>query len=171
MSESDTQRLSRWFDLYAPAMVLYAGQWLDRPAAEDVVQDVFLKCIAQSAFAGVNEPNNEKAWLYSVVRNRAIDKQRQQAARLRRELQSIPRQSWFHSTDDDQLDAKLAQKALSKLPDEIREIIVLRIWGQMSLADISSVVGMPVSTVHDRYKQGLAALKNIMEPNYAKIKS
>ena len=59
--------LGRMYDAYGAALVLYARQWLDdRSAAEDVVQEAFVRLVAQPAL-----PRNARAWLYAVVRNGA----------------------------------------------------------------------------------------------------
>ena len=56
----DPATLGGWFDAYGAALVLYARQWLDRGAAEDVVQDVFVRLMAQP---GGQRPAHLRAWL------------------------------------------------------------------------------------------------------------
>ena len=70
---------------------------------------------------------------------------------------------WFESQPADLLDAAAAESALSKLPAREREVIVLRIWGQLTLAEISQIVEMPLSSVHDCYRGGIAALRQTLE--------
>jgi DNA-directed RNA polymerase specialized sigma24 family protein len=52
---------------------------------------------------------------------------------------------------------------LTKLAAKEREVIVLRIWGQLTLAEIGEVVGMPLSSVHDCYRGGIASLRATLE--------
>jgi RNA polymerase sigma-70 factor (ECF subfamily) len=61
--------LGRLIDEHAAALVLYARQWCATP--EDVVQEAFLKLIAQK-----KPPDRLVSWLYRVVRNAAIDASR-----------------------------------------------------------------------------------------------
>jgi DNA-directed RNA polymerase specialized sigma24 family protein len=42
-------------------------------------------------------------------------------------------------------------------------VIVLRIWGQLTLAEISEIVEMPLSSVHDCYRDGIGSLRQILE--------
>ena len=159
MNQSDsTKRLGRWFDAHAAGLVLYARQWLDPAAAEDVVQEVFLKLLAQPI-----EPRNEKAWLFTAVRNAAIGAQRSMHRRVHRERTSGGDRAWFESRAEDLIDAAAAQVALSDLPADQREIVVLRIWGDLTLAEASEVLAEPVSTLFSRYKTGLAAIRRRME--------
>src|SRR5438067_6411661 len=79
MSGMDAGRLDALFDACAAGLVLYARQWLDRPEAEDVVQEVFVRLFAR----GGPEPPDARAWLYVAVRNASIS-----AARGRRRRQS-----------------------------------------------------------------------------------
>jgi hypothetical protein len=57
----DPAALGDWFDAHGAALVVYARQWLDRPAAEDVVQEGFVRLITEPAR---QRPGNVCAWLY-----------------------------------------------------------------------------------------------------------
>ncbi len=70
---------------------------------------------------------------------------------------------WFESRSDDLIDAKTAEEVLQTLPAEQREVVLLRIWGQLSLRQIGQIVGSPLTTVHSRYKAALAAIRERME--------
>ena len=58
--------VTRLIDSHAAPLILYARQWSD--AAEDVVQDAFVKLVSQT-----RPPGDPVAWLYRVVRNGALD--------------------------------------------------------------------------------------------------
>jgi len=49
------------------------------------------------------------------------------------------------------------------LPPEQREVIVMRIWAQMTLTEIAQVTGEAMSTLFSRYRAGLSEIKRIME--------
>lgn len=148
--------------------MLHARQLLsagDQAYAEDVVQELFVKLLAQASSPGrLPMPGNPAAWLHTCVRNAAGDARRASARRRQRENEAgHARRPWFQSNADDLLDAALAQSALESLPESIREVVVLRIWSDLTLADIAAVVEVPVSTVHDRYQKGLAMVRRILE--------
>ena len=155
----DPAQLARGFDAHAPSLVLFARQWLSRAAAEDVVQDAFVSLMVQR-----HAPDNLKAWLFTAVRNAAISCARSQSRRLSRETQqALRRGNWFESRPEDLIDGSAAQAALDALPPEQREVIVMRIWAQMTLAEITQVTGQPTSTLFSRYRAGLSEIKRIME--------
>src|ERR1041384_1252304 len=129
MPQIDPAKLGSWFDAYAGRLVLYARQWWEAQWAEDVVQDVFIRLMAQ-----LREPDNVKSWLFTAVRNAAISAFRSESARRNREQKVAGEgREWFESQPADLLDAAAAESALSKLPAREREVIVLRIWGQLTL--------------------------------------
>ncbi len=163
----DPARLTAWFDAHAPGMVLYARQFLGRGdpsaatgAAEDVVQEVFLRLVTLPS-----EPANVKAWLYTAVRNAAIAAGRAGARRRRREHGAAElgqRGGWFQPSPEDLLDAAAAECALAGLPPGQREVVVLRLWSGMTLAEIAEVTGSSVSGVFALYRTALAAVRRTM---------
>ena len=155
----DPGQLGRLFEQLGGQLGLYARQWLDAALAEDVVQDAFVKLISQR-----KSPENVRGWLFRVVRNEAISRlRRQKSHRAHVERVSAEEVGWFEPRADDLIDAEAAQQAMESLTTEQREVVVLRIWGQMSLKEIAEIVGRPVSTVHSRYKAALAAMREYME--------
>ena len=138
--------------------MLYARGWLDGASAEDLVQDAFVALASQR-----EAPGDVKGWLCRCVRNGSISRWRR-AGRQRRlgEQMATERSGWFESRADDLIDAAAAAAALGELEEESREVVVLRIWGQMTLREVGEVVGMPVSTVHMKYQQALESLRKRM---------
>jgi RNA polymerase sigma-70 factor (ECF subfamily) len=159
MPQIDPAKLESWFDAYAGRLVLYARQWLEAQWAEDVVQDVFIRLMAQP-----REPQRVGPWLFAAVRNASISAFRSESSRRNRERKVAGEsQDWFESHPADLLDAAAAESALTKLAAREREVIVLRIWGQLTLAEIGEIVQMPLSSVHDCYRSGIAALRHTLE--------
>jgi RNA polymerase sigma-70 factor (ECF subfamily) len=139
-------------DAHGPPLLLYARQWCAAP--EDVVQDAFLKLVALR-----QPPRDAVAWLYRVVRNAAIDAGRTARRRQRRESVAARPARWFVEPEVDGLDAAAATAALERLPGELREVIVARLWGDLSFEQIAEVAGCSVSTAFRRYSAGLDALR------------
>ena len=159
MPQIDPAKMGSWFDAYAGRLVLYARQWLEAQWAEDVVQDVFIRLMAQS-----REPDNPRSWLFASVRNAAISAFRSESSRRNRERKVAGEgNEWFESHPADLLDAAAAESALTKLAAREREVIVLRIWGELTLAEIGEIVAMPLSSVHDCYRSGIASLRKTLE--------
>ncbi len=156
----EARLVQQWFDAHAGAVLLYARQWLERAGAEDVVQEVFVRLMGQKS-----APENVRAWLFAAGRNAAIDALRSSTSRVGRERRAAVARSeeWFEARTEDLIDAATAQEALAGLAMEQREVIVMRIWGEMTLAEIGAVMGEAVSTVFSRYQSGLKALRQKME--------
>src|SRR3954452_1754003 len=68
------------FEAHGPALLLYARQWVDAAAAEDVVQRVFVRLLASGRL-----PADARTWLFRCVRNEAISAWRSDRRRGRRE--------------------------------------------------------------------------------------
>lgn len=151
-------KIEQWFHLYAPGLLLYVRQWLDADTAGDVVQEAFIRLLGQT-----EEPPMVQAWLYRTSRYLVLNTHRDRRRRAVREARIATRgEESFDCRTDERLDAEAVQQALTHLPLEQRETIVLRIWGQMSLAEIGEVTGAPVSTVFNRYRAGLAAIRELL---------
>jgi RNA polymerase sigma-70 factor (ECF subfamily) len=154
MDETD---LTRCFEAHAAALALYARQWLDRGQAEDAVQEVFVRLILQRT-----PPANAKAWLYRAVRNEAISQWRSSRSRELRERNSATAGAWFDPQGSTKEDIEALTEAMARLSRIEREILVLRIWGELTFQEISELIDSPTSTVFLHYKTALASLKNRM---------
>jgi RNA polymerase sigma-70 factor (ECF subfamily) len=156
---TDPAPLSTWFEAHADALVLYARQWLDRGGAEDVVQEVFVRLMAQR-----REPPNVKAWLYACVRNAAISEARSVFRRRRREQTAAGQTpAWFSPHPRDVLEAETVQRAVQDLPERQREILLLRVWSGMTLNEVAQVTGLAISTIFDEYRRGLDGVRRALE--------
>ncbi len=164
MASIDPTQLSNWFTAYGDRLALYARQWLDTALAEDAVQEVFLKIASLTT-----EPSNVPAWLFRSVRNAAITQLRARQRRLRHEtLRTAQGPAWFDPQPDEPLYPGQVQTALETLPQEQREIVVLKIWGKLTLQDIAEIVEVPMGTVYSRYRSALDCLRKTMEEYHEK---
>jgi RNA polymerase sigma factor (sigma-70 family) len=123
-------------------------------ACEDVVQEAFCRLSVADP-----PPDNPVAWLYRVCRNLA---ERQRVAdhrrRRREEVHAQGEAVRNHSADPLEVAETLA--AVERLDDELREVLVARIWGQLSLEEIGRLCGVSTTTAHRRYQAALNALKS-----------
>lgn len=153
MSQLGPELLGRLFDQHSSALELYTRGWCDCP--EDVVQEAFVKLAAQPTM-----PENPVAWLYRVVRNRAISVRRSSDRRRRHESSaSKERPAWFASSPEAPIDADESTAALESLSPEAREVIVAHLWGGLTFEQIAELTGTSSSTAHRRYAAGLNALR------------
>jgi RNA polymerase sigma-70 factor (ECF subfamily) len=152
----DPVTLGRLFDRHSGALVLYARQWSDVP--EDAVQDAFLALARQR-----DVPDEPAAWLFRAVRNAAISAGRSTVRRKRREAAASTREAWF-SRVDDRIDGRAAVAALEALPADLREVVVARIWGGLTLEQVAAIQGCGLTTAHRRFHEALARLNERLSP-------
>jgi RNA polymerase sigma-70 factor (ECF subfamily) len=127
-------------------------------SCEDVVQEAFCRLAVQEP-----PPENPTAWLYRVARNLAEKDRRSDNRRRQRE------QTWAElatpSENADPLELREVQAAVEELDEELREIVVARVWGQLALEEIARLCGVSTATAHRRYQAALQALRLKLEPN------
>jgi RNA polymerase sigma-70 factor, ECF subfamily len=149
----------------APKLLLFARQWVPGQGdAEDVVQTAFVRF-----WRKYPDANREHfPLLYSAVRTIALDRNRGDDRRIRRENHPdapVPREDapCFDLAYQEPEHAELAislDVALRQLPDEQREVVVLKIWGELTFAQIAETLGAPLNTVAARYRYALDKLRN-----------
>ncbi len=145
--------LERLAKEHAAALMLYARQWCGAP--EDVVQEAFLKLVAQK-----KPPDHPVPWLYRVVRNGALAAHRAAGRRRHHEAVAASRAPvWFVASDVSGLDVEATTIALQELSLEQREIIVAHLWGGLTFEQIGAVAGCSAATAHRRFVAGLSALR------------
>ncbi len=144
-------------------LFLYARQLCGNNAdAADVVQEAFLRVWRKHAQNGVTEPDLP-ALCYAAVRYTVLDRQRQMARRRRREMTAgeclYDQPALFQSSlEQDEEHARL-EAAVVALPLEQREVVTLKIWGELTFQEIAAVTDESANTVASRYRLALAALR------------
>jgi RNA polymerase sigma factor (sigma-70 family) len=140
--------------------------------AEDVVQEAFL-----SAFRYLDTFRGEKfrTWLLTIVRNSFLDwlKDNRLGCHL---FQLAPADlEWIDPNPSpeamllDRVDSETLATLVAQLPNEYREILILREIEDLSYKDIAIVTGVPAGTVMSRLSRAMLALrkawiKNEMRP-------
>ena len=148
-------------DLEKP--LLYFAQKLlkDEDRALDVLQDVWL-----TAFRTIRRLENPKlvrAWLYRLVRGRAIDRLRKDEAVHRHErAYAEVRATVDPEPTFDNEDAAAVHRALDALSFDQREALVLHFLERMTMTEIATVLDCPEGTVKSRIHSAKKALKAIL---------
>jgi RNA polymerase sigma-70 factor (ECF subfamily) len=144
-----------WLDRHGPALLLYARQWCrTRADSEDAVQDAFVRFWKSRGRA-----RDETAYLFACVRTAALDlarggerRKRHEAAASIFECSPPERDHWREAVE----------AALEKLPAEQREVLVLKIWGGLTFAQIAEMLAIPMSTAASRHRYALERLEALL---------
>jgi len=155
------EAMARVYEKYVDGMLtLAAGLLNNRAAAEDVVQDVFLS-FARSA-RGLKPSGNLRGYLATSVVNRVRDRKRQ--SRRQSVVSDVPPDVPCDWACPDQRvifteQAARLSDAVAELPDEQREVVLLRLKSNMKFRDIARLQQTSINTVLGRYRYGLDKLR------------
>jgi len=144
------------YERHGRALLAYACALLRDPsAAEDVLHQVFLNVLRGKTVID-GEPLH---YLFRAIRNTALNHIRGQS----REAELAGDGVWLESPDGSTETSLALQSALRMLPAEQREVVVLKIWGQLTFEEAAAVIGISANTAASRYRYGLEKLREIWE--------
>lgn len=133
----------------------YAATWSRTP--DDLVQEAFCRLVAQR-----DRPERPRAWLFTVVRNLAREASRHGARRTRREVKAATSESVDGGLE--RVEGRDVATLVDDLPAELREVVVARLWGDLTFSEIAELVGASTASVHRRYRSALEILRQRVEP-------
>lgn len=155
-----------WFAAYGPKLLLCARQWTRSLAdAEDVVQEAFVRYWRHQR----QLPGDPQALLITSIRRAAIDHGRRETRRTAREEKAdggLDERDGFFAPQpgEDTERRREIEEALQQLPPEQREVLVLKIWNELTFEQIAGILGIPPNTAASRYRYALAALRKELKP-------
>ena len=145
----------------------------DRDITEDIFQDTFIKVIRTLKKGNYNEEGKFLPWVVRISHNLIID--------YFRKSNRMPK---FRNTDefdifsvlgDDVLNAEKkiikeqihadVRELINELPEEQKEVLVMRIYNDMSFNEISENTGVSINTALGRMRYALINLRKLIEKN------
>ena len=145
-------------ELFMFARALTEGNLAD---AEDVLQECFIRIWRNRRH--LLSVVNLGAYLFATLRNAFLDFTRTESRELRRRTdRAEPAGLATERTPGSEVDPGEVSKALNSLSEDQRQVVVLKIWGGLTLAEIGDVLGVSPNTVASRYRSGIATLRRIM---------
>lgn len=146
---------------------------LDRDITEDIFQDTFIKVIKTLKKGNYSEEGKFLPWVMRIAHNLIID--------FFRKNKRMPK---FEGSDDfniftvigddrlnaekqlikDQIDSDLGL-LIDELPDDQREVLIMRIYKDMSFKEISECTGVSINTALGRMRYALINLRKIIQKN------
>jgi RNA polymerase sigma factor (sigma-70 family) len=158
------EALARIYEKYLDSMLTLAmGLLNDRAAAEDVVHDVFV------SFARLGPEFRLRGRLSGYLATSVVNRVRDHRRRLRRRAvaPSRPSETNREQAGPDHV-ASLAEQAVrlneavAQLPDDQREVVMLRLTADMKFRDIAKLQQVSINTVQGRYRYGLDRLRSML---------
>lgn len=157
-SQGDSSAFSLLVDRHQAALLRYATVLTsgDANRAQDAVQEAFLSLVHLTG----PFPASPQAWLFRVTRNRVKDQIRKEArmrsrektAALPEEAPAIPSELEAEELGD------TVTRSLAALPEEVREVVVLKVHEGLSYRRIAKITDKSPATICALMHQGLSQL-------------
>lgn len=147
----------------------------DRATAEELLQDTWIRVL--SGIRDFQRASKFSTWVYTVARNLCIDHARKAVLRRHPSLDQSSKSSDDGPTlgeqvadggpraDRSAISKELQEKlvaAIHELPDDQREVFMLREYGALPFKDIADIVGAPENTVKSRMRYALERLQSAL---------
>jgi RNA polymerase sigma-70 factor, ECF subfamily len=146
--------VERLYAEHGPALLAYAISLVgDRATAEDALHQVFLKLMAGK----IPWPAEPKPYLFRAVRNTVLN-----ARRVTSRQTDIESAALFVSPSGLDEAGRELERALAEIPDDQRQIVVLKIWGGFTLEEAAELAGISPNTAASRYRYALTKLRQRM---------
>lgn len=135
----------------------------DDAAAEDVVQEAFLRALKYfDRYRG----GDARSWILAIVRNTSHTWRKRHGRPVVEFDERVHSESVESHTPEAVLlraaDREMVRRALDRLPLELREVIVLREIQGLSYKEIAAVAGTPIGTVMSRLSRARARLEQLL---------
>ena len=145
----------------------------DRDITEDIFQDTFIKVIRTLKRGTYNEEGKFLPWVMRIAQNLIIDYFRK--SNRMPSFKNTDEFDIFSAISDGSLNAEkqiIKEQILSdvrelihELPDEQKEVLIMRIYKDMSFKEISENTGVSINTALGRMRYALINLRKIIEKN------
>lgn len=146
---------------------------LDRDITEDIFQDTFIKVIKTLKKGSYSEEGKFLPWVMRIAHNLIIDHFRK--SKRMPKFEGNDDFNIFSVIGDDKLNAEKQlikdqitsdlQHLIEELPDDQKEVLVMRIYKDMSFKEISENTGVSINTALGRMRYALINLRKIIDKN------
>jgi RNA polymerase sigma factor (sigma-70 family) len=167
LSRHEPEHFTVLFRRHAPHIQRYVTRRLGQDAAEDIVAETFLLAFRQRDSYDQARAD-ARPWLYGIATN-LIGRHRRDEIRLYRALARTgtdPVIEAFTDRVDDRVSAGTASRrlaaGLARLPEELRDTLLLVTWGDLSYEQAASALRIPVGTVRSRVSRARSKLRRTL---------
>ncbi|BDS05680.1 hypothetical protein NT6N_07200 [Oceaniferula spumae] len=166
LARQQSEAWKGWLREHGPRLLLYARQRsASREDAEDMIQNALVRLWHYQEERDHVPPDLPLA--YSVLRFVAMDYGKKQGRKKRKEEAII----FLHDQDDHWLDtsaeedeeSELLREAVDSLGEKLREVVTLKIWGDLTFKQIAESMAISANTAASRYRYALEQLERKLE--------
>jgi RNA polymerase sigma-70 factor (ECF subfamily) len=158
--------VARWEDRIRGAAFRFLGS---EEEARDVAQEAFLK--AYRALSTFKREARFSSWLYQIATNLCRDRLRRRRTRATVSLEALEEtgpvmvetRPGAHERLLERDLARAVRRAIDTLPEEQREVVILKEYQELTFLEIAHTLDVPVSTVKTRLYRGLDQLRLRLE--------
>ncbi len=140
----------------------------NREQAEDITAEVFISLYGQD----LNSINNPRAWLYKSAKNKMINLYKKHKSISidsidENTIQSVSALSVSNVETNaiDQVSIEFVEQKIQELDASTKEIIIMRLWDEMTYAQIAEVFNKSEDAVRKRFDRGITMLKKLVSTN------
>lgn len=151
-----------WLEESAPRLLAYArARCNSAEEAEDLLQDALIKLWGYQEERGHQPPDLPLA--FSVMRYLGLDHDRKKGRQEKRNQKIILFQKdqdhWLDPSLEETEEARILRGEVELLPDKLREVLTLKIWGGLTFAQIGELLKISQNTAASRYRYALEQLQ------------
>ena len=164
LKRDDPAAIELIWDRYGAGLLAFLQATLcSRCDAEDVLQTIFVRIARKRRYlAGAR---CLQAYIYQIAQNEAVSFLRR---RLRRKEQKARANAvpWLVPTEPTNGQSELAeelQRALARLPQVQREVVVMKVYGDRTFQEIARTLELSRHTVASRYRYGMEKLRTLLK--------
>jgi RNA polymerase sigma-70 factor (ECF subfamily) len=158
--------VARWEDRIRGAAYRILGS---EDEARDVAQEAFLR--AYRGLSGFKQEARFSSWLYQIATNLCRDRLRRRKTRPQVSLEALEATGpvimetgpGAHERLIERDVAEAVRRAIHALPEEQREVVILKEYQELTFLEIAQALDVPVSTVKTRLYRGLVQLRLRLE--------
>ena len=145
----------------------------DRDITEDIFQDTFIKVIRTLKLGKYNEEGKFLPWVMRIAHNLVIDHFRKNSRMPK--FDNAGEFSIFSVLSDSSLNAEKSiikeqveedvRRIIEELPDDQKQVLMMRMYQDMSFKEISERTGVSINTALGRMRYALINLRKVIEQN------
>lgn len=153
------ERFAELYDAYVKKVYKFIYyKTLHKETAEDLTSETFFKALKN--FKSFDSSRSFSSWIYKIAQNTVIDYYRtSKRTENIDDIWDLKDEDDFLKRIDDKTEIKRVKKHLSLLPSLQRDIIIMRIWQNMSYSEIAEVIGKSEDNCKVIYSRAIAKLR------------